>query len=146
MTCHLLRNLQDIINHPQHYEKHKITVEPIDLIDTCNFCIGNVIKYIVRSKDKGNELEDLKKARFYLNRAGRNWIPKYGDEIARFAVLRYCDVDLLRELGGTLTSGYKPSEAWEILKDSLGMRIALLEYALKEESKNDRDCMDERND
>lgn len=32
------------------------------------FHLGNVIKYVLRSKYKGKELEDLKKARWYLDR------------------------------------------------------------------------------
>lgn len=31
------------------------------------FCEGNVVKYIARAEHKGNQIEDLKKARFYLN-------------------------------------------------------------------------------
>lgn len=127
--------MEDVVNHPQHYEKHKITVEPIDLIDTVNFCIGNTIKYLVRAKDKGNELEDLKKALFYHKRTTRNWTSEYGNQIARFAVFRYSDVDLLRELGIALTTGYTPREAWDLLEDSLEMQIPLLEYSLQEEQK-----------
>ena len=33
-----------------------------------NFCRGNAIKYLWRAGDKNNELEDLKKARWYLDR------------------------------------------------------------------------------
>lgn len=32
------------------------------------FCLGNVIKYIWRSDEKGASIEDLKKARWYLDR------------------------------------------------------------------------------
>ena len=33
-----------------------------------NFCLGNAVKYIWRADGKGDALEDLKKARWYLNR------------------------------------------------------------------------------
>ena len=66
----------DNVNHPNHYTDGKI--EPIDFIEdkNLNFNLGNVIKYISRSgkkKSKGmsadaKALEDLKKARFYLER------------------------------------------------------------------------------
>jgi len=52
---------------PTHY---KGNVQPIDIIDEneLNFSRGCVIKYICRAKKKGTELEDLKKAQYYLNR------------------------------------------------------------------------------
>jgi len=51
----------------KHYKKE---VEPIDLIEAfeLDFNAGNVIKYVCRAKFKGNEKDDLRKARYYLNR------------------------------------------------------------------------------
>lgn len=43
-------------------------IECIDVIRHMNFCLGNLIKYIWRAEHKGNALEDLKKARYYLDR------------------------------------------------------------------------------
>jgi hypothetical protein len=57
----------DPINHPKHYCSHPSGIEPILITAHENFCIGNVIKYVMRAKYKGNELQDLKKAQFYLN-------------------------------------------------------------------------------
>lgn len=56
------------INNPDHYQSDKI--ETIDIIEAfkLNFRLGNVVKYILRSGKKGNRLEDLKKAQWYLNR------------------------------------------------------------------------------
>lgn len=58
----------DMVNHPQHYSAHGI--EPIDYIEShgFNFNLGNVIKYVSRAPYKGTELEDLKKAKWYLER------------------------------------------------------------------------------
>lgn len=60
----------DKVNHPPHYKRGKI--ETITFIEDqkLNFCRGNVIKYVVRAgaKDSSTELEDLLKARWYLNR------------------------------------------------------------------------------
>ena len=58
---------KEMINHPQHYNQG---IEAIDYIEShkMNFNIGNVIKYVTRAKHKGTELEDLKKASWYLNR------------------------------------------------------------------------------
>lgn len=59
--------MNDTINHPKHYNKGKIEV--IDYIEdrTVDFCIGNVIKYVARAGSKGDAVEDLKKALFYIN-------------------------------------------------------------------------------
>ena len=42
----------------------------IDFIEAynLNFCLGNVVKYISRAGYKGDKLEDLKKAQWYLDR------------------------------------------------------------------------------
>ena len=58
---------KEMVNHPQHYSQGKY--EPIDVINDwkLDFNLGNTIKYIARAKYKGKELEDLKKARFYLD-------------------------------------------------------------------------------
>jgi ribosomal protein L24 len=59
----------DPINRPAHYTTGKI--ECIDLIEAAGnlegFCIGNTMKYLYRWKHK-NGIEDLKKARWYLDR------------------------------------------------------------------------------
>ncbi len=60
----------DPINHPSHYMVHPSGVECIAITEHFNFCLGNAIKYIWRAGLKvGHEdLEDLKKARWYLDR------------------------------------------------------------------------------
>lgn len=62
--------MSDSINHPPHYNKHPSGVECIDIVEHMNFCLGNAIKYIWRTglKDSANQLEDLKKARWYVER------------------------------------------------------------------------------
>jgi hypothetical protein len=59
----------DNVNHPSHYKMGGI--ETIDFIEAKNlgYHLGNVVKYITRADHKGNRLEDLKKAQWYLNRA-----------------------------------------------------------------------------
>ena len=56
------------IDHPQHYNAGSIEV--IDAIEDwqLDFNAGNVIKYVARHAYKGKPLEDLKKARWYLQR------------------------------------------------------------------------------
>lgn len=60
--------MHDPVNHPSHYTYGKI--ECLDYIEDkgFNFNLGNAIKYITRAGHKGNMVEDLEKAVFYLNR------------------------------------------------------------------------------
>ena len=58
-----------MVSHPPHYVS-KSGMEAIDVIEAFDlgFCLGNTIKYILRAGFKGDRLEDLKKAAWYLNR------------------------------------------------------------------------------
>jgi len=67
-----LQNMNDTVNHPSHYTQGSI--ETIEYMESCltpeEFCGGckmNVLKYVSREKFK-NGTEDLKKARWYLDR------------------------------------------------------------------------------
>jgi len=59
----------DNINHPSHYTSYK-GIEVIQLTEQLNFCKGNAIKYIARAglKNPDTEVEDLKKAAWYIQR------------------------------------------------------------------------------
>jgi hypothetical protein len=59
---------REAVNHPPHYNTGKIEV--IDAIDDwkLDFNAGNVVKYVARHQHKADPLEDLKKARWYLDR------------------------------------------------------------------------------
>lgn len=61
---------QSNINHPAHYGGSENTYEAIKVIEAWHlgFNLGNVVKYISRAGKKGNKLEDLKKAQWYLQR------------------------------------------------------------------------------
>lgn len=59
----------DMVNRPPHYKKHIATLEPIDVLEHLTFNLGNAFKYLIRAKDKGNELQDLKKSEWYFQRA-----------------------------------------------------------------------------
>lgn len=58
----------DMVNHPSHYTSHPSGVEVIQITEHMNFCLGNAIKYIMRAEHKGKQIEDLKKAVWYINR------------------------------------------------------------------------------
>jgi hypothetical protein len=59
---------EDMVNHPPHYTVGGI--ETIDFIEAkgLNYHLGQVIKYVSRAGKKGDALQDLQKARWYLNR------------------------------------------------------------------------------
>lgn len=56
----------DPVNQPAHYTMGKIEVYDFIKAWDLSFAEGNVVKYLVRSPHKGNQLQDLKKARWYL--------------------------------------------------------------------------------
>lgn len=58
----------DPVSHPAHYTYGSI--ETIDFIEdkNMNFNRGNAVKYIVRAGHKNNEIEDLEKAKWYIER------------------------------------------------------------------------------
>lgn len=66
----------DPITHPAHYTSHPSGIECITITEHMNFCVGNAIKYLWRAGHKNSsternsstELEDLKKAHWYINR------------------------------------------------------------------------------
>jgi hypothetical protein len=58
----------DNINRPKHYTRHASGVECIEVAEHFNFSLGNAIKYIWRAGLKGDAVEDLKKAAWYINR------------------------------------------------------------------------------
>ena len=58
----------DMVNSPPHYTAGG--VETIDFIEAknLNYNLGNAVKYITRAGLKGNRTEDLKKAKWYIER------------------------------------------------------------------------------
>jgi hypothetical protein len=53
---------------PPHYQAHPSGVECIAITEHFNFCLGNAIKYIWRAGLKGDAVEDLQKAKWYIER------------------------------------------------------------------------------
>jgi len=68
MQIDMFEPTPDSVNHPAHYKVGGI--ETIDFIEAkkLNYNIGNVVKYLTRADHKGNKLEDLRKAQWYLTR------------------------------------------------------------------------------
>ena len=67
--------IKDMVNNPPHYTQGGI--ETIDFIEAkaLSYNLGNVVKYITRADHKGNKVEDLMKARWYLDREITNLTP-----------------------------------------------------------------------
>ena len=60
--------MSDAVDHPKHYKSHPSNVECIDITEHMDFCLGNAIKYIWRADLKIDAIEDLRKARWYIER------------------------------------------------------------------------------
>jgi hypothetical protein len=64
MNC----SVNDPVNSPKHYTDHPSGIECIQVTEHMNFCLGNAVKYIWRADKKWDAVEDLKKAKWYIER------------------------------------------------------------------------------
>lgn len=61
--------MSDTVNNPKHYTSHPSGIEAITVCEHMGFNLGNAMKYIWRAGIKTDDpVEDLEKARWYLNR------------------------------------------------------------------------------
>jgi Protein of unknwon function (DUF3310). len=56
------------VDSPAHYTSHPSGIEAIEICGYMNFCLGNALKYILRADYKGKAIEDLQKAKWYIDR------------------------------------------------------------------------------
>ena len=79
--------MHDRVHHPSHYTGFSHGAEVIDIAENLNVSRGNARKYLARAghKDSASELEDLMKARWYVNR-----------EIARLTSVKEVSNDQVR--------------------------------------------------
>ncbi len=72
LQCRSLKmNINETPNpaiNPKHYKDHPSGIECITIVEHMNFNLGNAIKYIWRAGQKDNVIQDLEKARWYLDR------------------------------------------------------------------------------
>ena len=63
-----MTNKKEMVNHPDHYQGNKFEV--IDIIEDfkLGFHLGNVVKYVLRAGKKDATVQELEKARWYLDR------------------------------------------------------------------------------
>lgn len=66
--------MKEMVDHPNHYGGKDNPYEAIKVIEAweLDFHLGNVVKYISRAGKKDDELQELKKARWYLDRKIQN--------------------------------------------------------------------------
>lgn len=58
----------DPVNHPKHYTDHPSGIECIQITEHMGFNLGNALKYIWRCDLKQDAIEDLEKAKWYIER------------------------------------------------------------------------------
>ena len=71
MTEHFrAEDVVEKVDHPPHYNSHPSGVEAITIVEHFGFSVGNAVKYLWRAglKPGASTLEDLKKARWYIDR------------------------------------------------------------------------------
>ena len=61
--------MEDTVNHPSHYTRCAIKLEPIEITARLSNCYGQALNYILRAPYKEHQEEDYKKAIFYLKKA-----------------------------------------------------------------------------
>lgn len=67
--CEMHDEQYDVVNKPKHYNDHPSGIQCIEITRHMCFNLGNAFKYVFRAGSKGNYVEDLKKARWYLKDA-----------------------------------------------------------------------------
>lgn len=113
------------INHPRYYAGRNIDCECIDIAQYQTFCVGNVIKYLWRYRDKEHPSEDLRKAKWYAHRA--------------HVMRETTDIDACRKILVKLvatTQGYE-SVAWTgLLTGKWSIVLAALDMMIREEEQH----------
>jgi len=62
------KEINDPVNHPKHYNKHPSGVECCEITRHMGHCLGAAIEYIWRCDLKEDDIQDLKKAIWWLNK------------------------------------------------------------------------------
>ena len=60
--------MTESVNHPKHYTQHPSGIECITVVEHMGFNLGNAVKYIWRADLKADAIEDLEKAKWYIER------------------------------------------------------------------------------
>lgn len=111
----------DMVNHPPHY-KDESGIECIEVTKHMSFCGGNCFKYLYRAGKKGSTVEDLKKAKWYAERAcelGENLNQEARDKIRE--VRRYRELGIYNAMRAICFSN------WMLVIEWIDLEIARLE-------------------
>lgn len=74
--------LTDAIHHPKHYTSDDCGVEAIKVTSLLPACISNAVKYVWRCGKKDEDLQELKKALWYVNYSIDNDLPSFINELS----------------------------------------------------------------
>lgn len=114
----------DPVSHPAHYTSYPHEV--IELTEHLGFCLGNAVKYILRAPFKGNELQDLKKARWYIER-----IIESGNGFASEILINDEDFEMFHELVKTYKNEIVEHLVVAAMEENDGYADADVDYALE---------------
>ena len=77
-----VNNTMDTVNHPKHYTSDDCGVEAIEITSLLPACISNAVKYVWRCGKKDEDLQELKKALWYINYSIDNDLPSFVDQLS----------------------------------------------------------------
>ena len=77
-----IHSIDDSIHHPKHYTSDDCGVEAIEITSLLPACISNAVKYVWRCGKKDEDLQELKKALWYINYSIENDLPSFVDELS----------------------------------------------------------------
>lgn len=75
-------NVDDSVHHPKHYTSDDCGVEAIEVTSLLPACISNAVKYVWRCGKKDEDLQELKKALWYINYSIDNDLPSFVEELS----------------------------------------------------------------
>ena len=81
-TMDTVKSVADAIHHPKHYISDDCGVEAIEITSLLPACISNAVKYVWRCGKKDEDLQELKKALWYINYSIDNDLPSFVDELS----------------------------------------------------------------
>ena len=81
-TTDTVHTVADAIHHPKHYTSDDCGVEAIEITSLLPACISNAVKYVWRCGKKDEDLQELKKALWYINYSIDNDLPSFVDQLS----------------------------------------------------------------
>ena len=81
-TADGVNNAEEAIHHPKHYASDDCGVEAIEVTSLLPACISNAVKYVWRCGKKDEDLQELKKALWYINYSINNDLPSFINELS----------------------------------------------------------------